>query len=264
MRSIYATALITFKECVRDPAYIIILLVFIALIILGSSLAIFSLSRQNEMVCEMGLSSLMLGGLVIVLVVGAGTIIEDRRAHTALPTLAKPVSRKRLVVGKYFGIMAGVALAMTLLWIVVVCTVWSKNGTEAMTGGEESATVFLVEIAKAGVLNLFEIALLGAISVALALFVSRLVVIGLSLGLMLAGHLVAELLRITGTSESGAIGAIFLRLPNLEYFRVATQVAERKLAVTPAYMAWAAIYTVSGIALILLVSMIFYDKREID
>ena len=145
-----------------------------------------------------------------------------------------------------------------------MCAVWSKNGAEAMTGGGEGATVFLVEIAKAGALTFLEIALLGAVSVALALFFSRLVVIGLSLGVMVAGHLVAELFRITGVSESGAIGGILHRLPNLEYYRVATQVAERQLAVSPAYMAWAAIYTLCGIALVLLLSMIFYDKREIN
>ena len=264
MRSIYATALITYRECVRDPAYTIIVLVFAALIVLGSVLAMFSFTRQNEMVCEMSLSSLMLGGLVVAMVVGAGTIVEDRHARTALPTLAKPVSRKRLVAGRYCGIMAAVALAMFVLWCVVVGVLWFKIGTETMTGGGEMITVFPVELAKAGVLAFCEIAFLGAVLTALSLFFSRLVTIGLGLALLIGGHLVGELRRVLGVADDTALGAVLQRLPNLEFYRVTTQVAERQLAVGSGYMAWAAVYTLCGAALVLLVSMILYEKREIN
>ena len=238
--------------------------VFAALIVLGSVLAMFSFTRQNEMVCEMSLSSMLLGGLVVAMVVGAGTIVEDRHAHTALPTLAKPVSRKRLVAGRYCGIMAAVALAMFVLWCVVVGMLWYKIGTEVMTGGGEMITVFPVELAKAGILSFFEIAFLGAVLTALALFVSRLVAIGWGMAFFVGGHLVGGLCRIAGLADGGALGAIFERLPNLEFYRVTTQVAERQLAVSSGYMLWAAIYTLCGITLVLLLSMILYEKREIN
>ena len=267
MRSIFAISLVTLKECLRDPAFVVIVIVFSGLMVIGGSMALFALGRETEMVREMGLSSLMLGGLVFVLLCGTSTVVEERRTRTALPTLAKPVSRRCLVIGKFYGIIMAVALVLALLTIVLCAVLAAREGTEAIAGtgnGDAVESPLLLEVGKAVLLTYFELALLAALVVALSLFLSRLVSVAICLGLFTLGHLTDEAIRQLGIIAQGGPGEPFLEaLPRLEYFRVATLVAERQSAVTAAYIGWAAIYAICGAAIVLLISMAFYEKREI-
>jgi len=268
MHSVFAVARVTFKECLRDPAFPVIIVVFSALIVLGGFLAMFSLGRDAIMAREMALTSLMLGGMVTALLCGTSTVIEERSARTAMSTLAKPVSRNRLVIGKYCGIMITVALALALFAIVVCGMLWAREGGGAVlesgaNGGAESP--LLLEVAKAAVLSYFEIALIIAVAVALALYLSRLFTVAICLGLFSLGHLTDEIIRQLGLmADGGAVGMLLQALPRLEYFRVAAVVAESEAIVRPAYLGWAAVYTISGVAMTLLISMALFAKREIN
>ena len=267
MRSIFAISLVTLKECLRDPAFVVIVIVFSGLMVIGGSMALFALGRETEMVREMGLSSLMLGGLVFVLLCGTSTVVEERHTRTALPTLAKPVSRRCLVIGKFYGIIMAVALMLALLMIVLCAVLAAREGTEAIAGtgnGDAVESPLLLEVGKAALLTYFELALLAALVVGLSLFLSRLVSVAICLGLFTLGHLTDEAIRQLGIIAQGGPGKPFFEaLPRLEYFRVATLVAERQSAVTAAYIGWAAIYAICGAAIVLLISMALYEKREI-
>ncbi len=267
MRSIFAISVVTLKECLRDPAFVVIVIVFSGLMVLSGSMALFALGREAEMVREMGLSSLMLGGLVFVLLCGTNTVVEERRTRTALPTLAKPVSRRCLVIGKFYGIMMAVAVVLVLLTIVLCVVLAAREGTKEVVGtgsGDAVGSPLLLEVGKAAALTYFELALLTALAVAFSLFLSRLVSVAICLGLFTLGHLTDEAAGQLGISAQSGPGELFFEaLPRLEYFRVATLVAERQSAVTAAYIGWAAIYAICGAAIVLLISMALFDKREI-
>ncbi len=266
MRAIIATAIITFKQSARDGAFKVVLAVFAGLIILGTALAMFGLGRQEQMIREMGLSSLMLGGLVIALLSGTGAIIEERHNRTALSTLAKPISRKQLVVGKYCGIMLTTALALAVLFVVFGVVLANEEGLDALIGLEEGVdqSPLLLEIGKAVLLIYFEIALISSIVVGLALFFSRLATVGISLAFFALGHLSGGILETCGIGESrcawGLPGSL---LPRLEFLRVATIVAERQSVLSGAYLFWAAVYAACGAAVVLAVAMFFFDRRQI-
>ena len=266
MRAIIATAVITFKQSARDSAFRIVLIVFAALIIFSTALAMFGLGRQAEMIREMGLSSLMLGGLVVALLSGAGTVIEERHNRTALSTLAKPISRKQLVAGKYCGIMLTTALALLVLFVVFGVVLANEEGLDALLGAENGVcqSPLLLEIGKAVLLIYFEIALISSIVVGLALFFSRLATVGISLAFFALGHLSGGILETCGIGQSRcALGLPGSLLPRLEFLRIATIVAERQSIVSPTYLLWAAVYTVCGIVATLAVAMFFFDRRQI-
>jgi hypothetical protein len=265
MRSIFAIGGVTFRECVRDPIFAVILIVFAGLIVLSGALAFFGLGREAQMAREMGLSSLMLGGLAIALLSGVNTVVEERAVRTALPTLAKPVSRRCLVIGKYFGIMLAVAAATIVLAAVVCAVLWAREGSGVFGAeGDAVTSPLLVEVCKAAVLTYFEVAVIAALATGLAFFLSRLVTVSLCLALFTVGHLTDEIIRQVGIrAEGGLGGALIEAVPRLEYFRVATLVAERESVVSASYLLWAAAYAVCGGAVVLLISAALFEKREL-
>ncbi len=120
---LYTLALNTFVETVRQPIYGVILLATTLLMILNVSLAGFTLSDDNKLLLDLGLSTLLLSGLFLSAFSATGVISREIENKTVLTVISKPVSRPVFIVGKFVGLIAALTVAFYLNSLVFILAV---------------------------------------------------------------------------------------------------------------------------------------------
>lgn len=121
----------TFWEAVRQPVFGMMLAVVTVLVLTVplSGAHIYTLSTGTNMehaaqrsVAEMGLSYVMLAGLVLAVFVSGGIISREIEEKTALTVLTKNIGRFTFIAGKFFGVAAAVGLAVAVWSMLVMLT----------------------------------------------------------------------------------------------------------------------------------------------
>jgi hypothetical protein len=112
-----------FRETIRQPVFVIVLGVSIGLIALSPTFSMFTLMESVRLVQDMGLSTIMLAGLLLAVLSASTVVSEEIRGRTALMVVSRPVGRGEFVVGKFLGIALAQVLAVYLMSLVLVLTV---------------------------------------------------------------------------------------------------------------------------------------------
>jgi len=113
-----AIARISFLETVGQPIYGILLLCTALMLVFNVSLAAFTLTDDNKLLLELGLSTLLLSGLFAATFSAAGVISREIENKTAVTVISKPVGRSSFLVAKFFGLLAAMILAHYLNTLV--------------------------------------------------------------------------------------------------------------------------------------------------
>ena len=101
----------TFTETVRQPIFLIIIIVAILTFIISPSITMYTLDDDNRLLRELGLSTLFLSGLFIAIFSSTGAIAEELDSKTAITVLSKPVPRPVFILGKFLGVASAVSVA---------------------------------------------------------------------------------------------------------------------------------------------------------
>jgi ABC-type transport system involved in multi-copper enzyme maturation permease subunit len=108
----------TFVETIRQPIYSVILLATAVLLILNVSLAAFTLDDDDKLLLDLGLSTLLLSGLFLSAFSATGVLSREIDNKTVLAVLSKPINRPTFIVGKFAGLLAAMAVAYYLCFLV--------------------------------------------------------------------------------------------------------------------------------------------------
>ncbi len=131
MRQLWSITHNTFVQTVRQPIYGILILIAFGILMVSFPLSAWTMGEASgdyqqsdqKMFINMGLSTMVLSGLLIAAFSASSALsreIEDKTAHTVI---CKPVSRYMFVRGKFFGVAAASALAFYLTALVFVMLV---------------------------------------------------------------------------------------------------------------------------------------------
>jgi hypothetical protein len=112
----------TFKESIRQPIYIAILLVALLALAINPTLAAYTLDDDNKLLIDVGLSTLLLAGLFLAAFTAAAALGCELDDKTALTVLSKPVTRPLFILGKFLGVAAAMAIAYSTLAAVFLLT----------------------------------------------------------------------------------------------------------------------------------------------
>lgn len=132
MRQVYAIFRNTFLETVRQPVFglLLILTGLLILFIPLTSSHVYTLSvgttlqrGPQRMVAELGLSTILLSGLLLAVFSASGVISREIEEKTALTVLTKRVGRFSFVIGKYLGIAGALTLAILTYLMLLLMTV---------------------------------------------------------------------------------------------------------------------------------------------
>jgi hypothetical protein len=104
----------TFLESIRQPIYVVLLLVSALVTFLLPMLSSYTMDDDNKLLIDMGLSTLLLFGMLLAGFTATGVLATELENRTVLTVISKPVPRALFILGKY----VGVSLALCLwFWI---------------------------------------------------------------------------------------------------------------------------------------------------
>jgi ABC-type transport system involved in multi-copper enzyme maturation permease subunit len=112
MDKVYYIAKNTFRESIRDK--ILYVIAFFAAVMMVSSLALgwISIGDQLQVVQDFSLAILSFFGCLMAVFVGTGLIYKEIDKRTIYTILSKPVRRWQFILGKYFGLLSVLGMAM--------------------------------------------------------------------------------------------------------------------------------------------------------
>lgn len=100
-----------FVESIRQPFFIVWICVIGLGMLINPYLAAYTFEDDNKLATDMGLSMLLLGGLVLAAFTAAGVISREIENRTALTVISKPIARPTFILGKFFGVAGALVLA---------------------------------------------------------------------------------------------------------------------------------------------------------
>jgi ABC-type transport system involved in multi-copper enzyme maturation permease subunit len=256
LRAIWAIALNTFREAVRNK--VLATLLFFAVILPVSAVVLGQMSMHEEQRVTIDVS-LFLSTLfaVIIAIYSSVTLLHtELEQRTIYTLLSKPIARWQFLVGKYFGVMA-------LMFAVVVIMA-------TLSGVMLAVQDFRVEpelIVAFGTVYL-QTALVTALSLMFASFSTPLLSGMYTASVFIVGNLLSlteELEAVFhdafGTSARWVIHAIWVVVPNFEQLNL-TEFATHSQRVPLEYIASAVLYTMTYASILLIIATLAFNRRD--
>ncbi|HUS47137.1 MAG TPA: ABC transporter permease [Phycisphaerae bacterium] len=121
----------TFLQTIRQPIFIVLVLVTAALLVLSLPMAGWTMGESGgdyhetdqKMLVNLGLSTLLMLSLLVSAFSASGALAREIEDRTALTVISKPVSRALFVLGKFLGVAAAVSVWYYICTLVLLMTV---------------------------------------------------------------------------------------------------------------------------------------------
>lgn len=123
MNKLLTLAKNTFVETLRQPVYVVIVAAALFLFFISPALTMYTMSDDNKLLREIGLSTLFLTSLFIAIFSASGAVAEEIENKTITTVLTKPVQRPIFILGKFLGVTAAVVLAHYICTIALLMAI---------------------------------------------------------------------------------------------------------------------------------------------
>jgi len=249
-------ALNTFRESVRDR--VLYNLVLFVVLLVGASIFLgeISLSQETKIIVDMGLSAMLVFGVLIAIFIGIGLVYKEIDKRTIYSLLAKPLHRYEFILGKYFG------LCFTLLVNTAVMAVAIAAALLYIKGG---ADAIQLKIMSAAYLIFLELMVVTAIALLFSSFSSPVLSALLAFFLFIIGRFSADLKLFAETVGSSVVRALcqalYYLLPNLANFHYITETAHGQ-TVPARMLAAATAYAALYITALLSATVLIFQRRN--
>jgi ABC-type transport system involved in multi-copper enzyme maturation permease subunit len=258
LNAIYNIAIIgrvTMLEGARKQVFHVLVLVAMFLIFSSAILARFDQHVQMKMLSDLALFSILLVSSIIAITISVTGLPGEMEQKTIYPVIAKPVTRAQFLLGKYAGAMATTAIGMVLMTVTFAFLEFYYMGHV------DRALLIVVPFLwlETGILAALALCLSTVCSWPLAWFMSILIWMAGNAKFTLYQSLMS---RNPPAFNKVTITTMFHLLPNLQCFNFMDAVVHH-LTVPPSYLGQTAVYGVSYIAAVLIVSSMLFARREL-
>ena len=218
-------ARLTFSDLVRRRVFVVLALFAVGLVLLSFPLRELTIGQWYRLITDVGLASTDAALSLLAIFLGASLIAGDLERKTLYPLLAKPVSRRAFVTGRFLGlvaVLASLALAMIL-------------GTAAMLVLARQRG--FGPVLQAGMLLLVQAITIGGLSILFSSFTSTTLAATFGLSFAVIGHLTSQLAYFGGKSTSALSRSLMQGaarvIPNLEFMNIKTLAAHHQMLSWP-------------------------------
>jgi ABC-type transport system involved in multi-copper enzyme maturation permease subunit len=255
-----------FKESVRDK--VLYSIVLFAVLIISASLLLGQLTAGQEVkiIKDLGLSAISLFGHFIAIFIGIGLVSKEVERRSIYALLAKPMSRTELLLGKFFGLVATLAVNVAVMTaaLVVVLAVYAWLTPADLRASWESSATDPAIVVVAGMI-LAELAVVTAIAILFSTFTSPVLAAAFTVGLVIAGQFGADLKNFEQVVESAPVAwmarGLYYVLPNLAPFDVKSQYVHAQ-SIPAGYVALTTGYAALYVAALLTLAALFFSRRD--
>jgi ABC-type transport system involved in multi-copper enzyme maturation permease subunit len=262
----------TTKEAIRQPVFILMLVVALVMLVINTFLPFFTLGDDVKMLKDCGLATILICSLLIAVWTSSTSIADEIEGKTAMTLLSKPINRRQFIVGKYLGIVNAVMALMVPLSICLLALIYYKVGYDAKESSKvdplhAERMVVVLQTVPGLLLILLEVAVLSAVSVAISTRLPMIVNLVTCFSIFVVGHLTGVLVQsnvFEGRLEFVQFMAMAIAtvLPALELFNISAAVATDSV-VPPVYLGTAAIYCAAYCTAAILLAFILFEDRDL-
>jgi len=135
----------SFREIIRQPVYGVLILTGMVLIGASPAITMFSMARDESLMVDIGLTTIMLLGLVIAVLSATQVISREIEAQTVGAVLSKPVARFTFVLGKFLSVSLAMAVSWFVLTVVLLATL--RIGVPSSASWEPDVPAFVALLA---------------------------------------------------------------------------------------------------------------------
>jgi len=254
MRQLYEIAANTFRETIRNQVLYIVLFFVVALIFLSVFIADWSVFARVQVMQDFGLATMSIAGLLLAVFIGVGLLGKEVGQKTLYNVITKPVARMFFVFGKFFGLFSTLIVTFAVMSIVFA-------GTVFMLGGVLDKSMLWAIL-----LIWAEMSVMISAAVFFSTLTSPILASMYALVFYVAGHL-NDLLSLKMIEQKGSfypavLKTIYFVLPNLEHFNIRDNIVYN-IPLPSSYFAFAFAYGALYTALFLLLSSVFFDRKDL-
>lgn len=250
---IFVIALNTFRETVREK--VLYNLLFFALLMIGSSvlLSTLTIGEQSKIIMDIGLASINIFGILIAIFVGIGLVSKEIEKKTIYTIISKPIYRYQFLLGKYLGLLITLFVNTSIMvtGFFVVLILMTYNITPDMI--------------KAILLIYVELMVVTAVALMFSTFTTSALSAIFTISIYIIGHLLGDLKVFAAKLGNPVIvfliNALYYILPNLENFNIKGEVVHN-IALDPSFIIMSVLYGLLYITMILLSSVIIFQRRD--
>ena len=258
---IWAIALNTFREAVRNKVLAILVLFAIALMAFSLVLGQLSLHEEIRIIKDLGLAGISIFGVIISLFLGVNLLSKELDRKTVYAVIPKPLHRHEFLLGKYLGMVVTMTSLVVLMSLVLAAFI-------VMQGGQHGVIMLRAEV-----LVLLELLLLMAVAMLFASFSSPWLSAMFAGSLWVIGRNSAELEafatgKLEGSSSGRMLELLLEVLPDFRMFFVSganfddTVVSVHESFVSWGYVGSAAVYALTYGGLCLFIAVLLFARRD--
>jgi len=255
MSRILSIAINTYRESVRSKILYALLFFAVSVVLISSIFGSVTIGDRVKVVKDFSLFSMSFFCVAYAVIAGSSLLYKELKGRTIFNILAKPVKRSDFIVGKYFGMLLTVVLLQVLM----------TTALQIFLVLLEFKIDYLIFYAA------YSIFLQLSIVCAYTIFFSSIVVTPLlsgafAFGIFLAGRSSAYILSLLQSVSHSKVLVFLLKfvysfVPHLDYIDLSNQVVYSKN--TPIeQVAYASVYSLAYVAILLLLSVVFFERKE--
>jgi len=277
----------TTKEAIRQPLFILLVLISTAVLGVNTIMPFFTLEDDVKMLKECGLATMLISGALLAVWTSGTSITSEIEGKTAMTLLSKPVTRRQFIVGKYIGIVQTVMWLFLILTVVFSALIFYKVGYDQKERSEEVSAVFqwqplggvelplphpdrmkVVNQVLPGVaLSFLQVCVLSAISVTIATRLPMVVNLVTCFAIFVVGNLTPLMVQQSQTTIRNEFVTFIARLfatalPSLESFNIYAAISTGS-QVPPSYLGISFLYAAAYATAIVLFGFILFEDRDL-
>ena len=280
----------TFREAIRQPVFLFMIGVAIALFVLYLYLPFFTLGNDTQVYIDSCLATVLVSSLLLAIWTASQSVAEEREGKTIMTLLSKPITRAQFVLGKFLGILEAVLLQIFLLALVLLPATYEKFGLDAKESGagrvarfertdfdgrlsneitflEPQRTATAVSVIPPLGLVFLQVAVMTSIAVAISTRLPALVGIILCLAIFILGNLAPTLIAAAPDADNLVflkfVAQLFATLfPGLWMFDTFTAIATNN-AIPEIHLGTIAVYSICYMAAMMLVAFLLFEDEDL-
>lgn len=267
MGRIYAIALNTFREAIRNKVLYGIIAVVVGANFFALVLGEMSLHEEARFARDMGLAGISLFGSITAIALGVTLLYGEIQRKTIHNILSKPILRFEFVLGKYLG------MAFTLA-LLVICFAVALAGLLGLVSVlyPVAKIGFSAAIFKAVVLGFMEVLIVAAIAIFFSSFTTPYLSGIFTFAVFFVGRISEEMRAAARVAKDAVLRGIADAgtrvIPDLHMYAISGgQVDDQHVSVHGAFVTWgyvgvAAVHAAAWIALLLLFASLIFRRRD--
>ena len=269
MKKIYATALLTIKEGIRQRIILGIFVFSLTACCFAVLIGGMFMRDIAKVIIDFCLTAVNLGGLLIPFFLAINFLSKDIENKTIFTILARTVSRSQYIIGTYFGL---ISLAVLIMVILTCATFLSIFTGQLLYGTDFFQSVSYVAISIAAIGSLFSVMLLSSLVILWStLTANSFLVTILTFFTYIIGNSINDVVTFIKADISDVeispitqtiINTVQFLFPNLAAFDLKAQAAHG-IIMPPVQLLTLAGYGITYTVAVLALAVIFFKHRDI-